>query len=90
MPWWLVFGLLAVVGWLLVNGTVHFYYADFDDLLRPYGDHVPADLLKSRCADGAKLVFALFFGWAYGLVYSIPWLLVYGVARWVCRFSRRG
>ena len=79
MRWWLLIMLLSVVGWLLVNSTVHFYYAYLDDLLRPYGDHAPLDLLERRAADGAKLVFALFFGWAYGLIYFIPWVLLYTI-----------
>ena len=64
LPWWLLLLLLSVVGWLLVCGTVHFYYAYLDDLLRPYNNHPPAALMQRRTADGAKLVFALFFGWA--------------------------
>jgi hypothetical protein len=58
-----------------VNSTVHFYCAYLDDLLRSHGDHAPSDLLERRAADGAMLAFALFFGWAYGLVYFIPLLL---------------
>jgi hypothetical protein len=81
LRWWLLLILLSVFGWLLVNGAVHFYYAYLDDLLLSYGDHVPNDLLQRRAADGAKLVFALFFGWAYGLVYLIPWLLIYSVVQ---------
>ena len=89
MPWWLAAGLVSVLGWLLVNTTVHFYYAYFDDLLKPYGNHVPADLLHERCADGAKMIFALLFGWAYGLVCSVPWLLAYGAMQCAWRFRRR-
>jgi hypothetical protein len=79
MRWWLLIMLLSIVGWLLVNSTVHFYYAYLDDLLRSYGDQAPLSLLERRAADGAKLVFALFFGWAYGLIYFIPWVLFYAV-----------
>jgi hypothetical protein len=86
MRWWLLLILLSVVGWLLVYGTVHFYYAYLDDLLRPYGDNAPLELLERRSADGAKLVFALFFGWAYGLIYFIPWLLFYAVIQATRRY----
>ena len=89
MPWWLAAVLVAVGSWLLVNATVHFYYAHLDELLKPYGNHVPDALLRERCADGAKLIFALLFGWAYGLVYSVPWLLLYGSVQGICRLWRR-
>ena len=35
------------------------------------------ELMDEFGADGAKLVFALFFGWLYGCVYLLPWLLIY-------------
>ena len=89
MSWWLAAVLVAVVGWLLVNATVCFYYAYFDELLKPYGNHVPDELLRERCADGAKMIFALLFGWAYGLVCSVPWLLVYGFFQGICWCRRR-
>ncbi|MCX6967114.1 MAG: hypothetical protein NTZ46_04930 [Verrucomicrobia bacterium] len=91
MPWWFAAVLVAVLGWFLVNAAVHFYYAHLDDLLRPYAEcnHAPADLLALRCADGAKMIFALLFGWAYGLVYSVPWILVYGLMQAVCCIARR-
>lgn len=84
MRWWLLLLLTAAGSWLLVNGALHFYYARLDDLLRACGENPPEALLRKRAADGGKLVFALLFGWAYGLVYLMPWLLLYGSGH-LCR-----
>jgi hypothetical protein len=78
MPWWLFLLIVAGFGWLLVNFTVHAYYGYMGDLVKSYSDP-PQKLLDELNADGAKLVFALLFGWLYGLFYSVPWLLVYSL-----------
>jgi len=88
MRWWLLVVLVAVLSWLFVNGAVHFYFAYLDDLLIAFGNHPPDQLLETRAADGAKLVFAFFFGWAYGLVYFIPWLTIYATIHVCRRFYR--
>jgi hypothetical protein len=38
--------------------------------------------------DGAKRLFALLFGWAYGRVYLLPWLVVYFVVSAVRRAQK--
>lgn len=80
IPWWVVFLSMAVLGWLFVNAGVRFYYDYLGDLVAAYGDKPPLDLLDRWSADGAKLVFALFFGWLYALIYLLPWLVIYGAA----------
>ncbi len=90
MPWWLMLLTLSLVGWLLVNATVHTYYAYLDDVLAQYGKHPPEYLIKRRTNDGAKLVFALFFGWMYGPFYSVPWLGLYGVTHLALWVNTRG
>ncbi len=62
MPWWAVFPIVIVLGWLLVLVTA---------------------MLNETPDGGAPKVFALFFGWAYALVWFVPWLLVYGVIQLV-------
>lgn len=89
MRWWLLLLILAAGGWVLVNGAIHFYYAHLDGLLLSYGEHPPEDLIARRSNDGAKLVFGLYLGWLYGLVYSVPWLLIYGGVRWTWRLFHR-
>ena len=79
MPWWLAFLAVAALGWLLVNGTVHFSFAHLGDLIHSYGDNPPNELVERWANDGAKRVFALFFGWVYALVWFVPLLLVYGL-----------
>lgn len=60
----------SLVGWVLANGAVYFYFEHLADLAdRP---NPPPEVLDRLLADGAKRAFALYFGWAYGLLYSIP------------------
>lgn len=42
-------------------------------------------MLREGPETGAGHVTALFFGWAYALIWFIPWLLIYGVVQ----FARR-
>jgi hypothetical protein len=79
MPWWLLAVLAAALGWVLSNLAVHFYYQHLDDLIAESGgpNSAPKELLDAWQNDGAKRVFAYLFGWAYGLVYLMPWLVVY-------------
>lgn len=80
IPWWVVFLSMAVLGWLFVNAGVLFFYDYLGDLLATYGDNPPQDLLDRWSADGAKFVFALFFGWLFALIYLLPWLVLYRAA----------
>jgi hypothetical protein len=84
MPWWLLLLIVLLLGYGLVNARVYFYYHHLAEVIRAYGDDPPQALEDAWIADGAKRVFALFFGWMYGLVYSIPYLILYGV----CSFFR--
>lgn len=79
LPWWGVFLLLAAGGWLFANAAVYFYYEHLGALVADNPD-APPELLERWVGDGAKRVFALFFGWLHGLVYAIPFLLVYALA----------
>ena len=76
MPWWLLIFLVLIFSWVLINSTVYFYYGYLYDLIESTSDP-SQELLDEFGADGAKLSFALFFGWLYGCVYLLPWLLVY-------------
>ena len=40
---------------------------------------LPDDLVERWANDGAKRVFALFFGWVYALLWFVPPLLIYAV-----------
>ena len=76
MPWWLLTLLVLILSWVLTNSGVHFYYEYLSDLIESTPDP-SRELMDEFGADGAKLVFALFFGWLYGCVYLLPWLLIY-------------
>jgi len=94
LPWWLLGILAAFLGWVFSNLAVYFYYEHLDDLLTQAGgvNGAPEDLIDKWQSDGAKRVFVFLFGWLYGLVYLVPWLVVYGFFCVVRRSSspRRG
>ena len=87
MPWWLFSILAALLGWVFSNLAVFFYYEHLHDLLVRAGgiNGAPEELIEEWQSDGAKRVFALLFGWLYGLIYLVPWLFVYCVYRMVQR-----
>jgi hypothetical protein len=74
----------SLVGWILANGAVYFYFEHLADLAdRP---NPPPEVLDRLLADGAKRTFALYFGWAYGLIYSIPSVAIACALRLVLRW----
>ena len=81
MPWWLIVLLAAALGWVWSNLAVNFYYRHLDDLLAAAGgvEHAPQELVDRWQNDGAKLAFALLFGWLYGLLYLGPWVVAYSL-----------
>jgi hypothetical protein len=88
MPWWALPLIVSLLGWGLVNATVFFYYEHLGEVIRDYGDNAPQELTDALVADGAKRVFALLFGWMYGLVYSVPFLIIYGAFCWIRRLMQ--
>ena len=60
MPWWLLTLLVLILSWVLTNSGVHFYYEYLSDLIESTPDP-SRELMDEFGADGAKLVFALFF-----------------------------
>jgi hypothetical protein len=79
MPWWAVGLLLTGGGWVLVNGTVYFYFEYLGDLVRAH-PNPSTELIHRVSADGGARVFAAVFGWLYGPVYSVPFFLIFGVS----------
>ena len=84
MPWWLLILLVLILSWGLLNSGVHSYYEYLFDLIESTPDP-SQELLDEFGSDGAKLVFTLFFGWLYGCVYLVPWLLIYQILRFLQR-----
>jgi len=73
----------SLAGWILANGAVYFYFEHLADLAdRP---NPPPEVLDRLLADGAKRTFALYFGWACGLLYSIPSVAIAFALRLVLR-----
>ena len=84
LPWWLVLLIIPIGSWLLANATVYFYYDHLGDLIQ--SQEYPSEELVDRwAADGAKRVFALFFGWLYGIIYSVPYFFIYLTAYFIRR-----
>lgn len=84
MPWWLLHFAVIGIGWVLVNAAVYFHYEHLGILLQATSNP-SQEMIDTANADGAPRVFALLFGWAYGILYLIPWLCVYGA----CHLTRR-
>ena len=81
MPWWLSITLIVFGCWVLAHLSVTFQFRHLDALVIDNPD-VSQELLERWSNDGGKKVFAALFGWLYGIIYSIPYLMIYGVARW--------
>ena len=81
MPWWLVGFLAALLGWICSNLAVFFYYEHLDVLLAKAGGVLgaPQELIDRWQNDGAKRVFAFYYGWLYGLIYLAFWLVAYSL-----------
>jgi len=88
LPWWLLLLLIAFLSWIFVNSTVYFYFEYLGDLINTY-EQPPQNLIERWENDGGKRVFALAFGWAYGLIYSLPWLMIYGIINLIKKWNKR-
>jgi len=84
LPLWSIFLVCAVVGWLLVNLAVEQYFASLDEVISS-SPNPPEELLERRQNDGAKRVFALYFGWAYAALYFLICLWIIKAARALVR-----
>lgn len=79
-------GIVAFVGWFLVNASIQLYFADLRDQLDAYGNNPPPQALADEWTnDGAKQDFGFLFGGFYALIYYAPFALLYEVARWARR-----
>jgi hypothetical protein len=83
LPWPVVLPLAVLLTWVAANVAVHFRFEALGDELLRHGDSPPRELVEQWASDGGKRMAALFFGWLYGVVYLVPWLGIYGLARWV-------
>ena len=80
-PWRAVIALLMLGSWLSVNSAVYFLFEHLADLVR--GQVNPSQELLDRWqSDGAARVFALIFGWLYGLLYAVPFFAAFALASW--------
>jgi hypothetical protein len=77
--WIIFFGYLAV-GWLLVYLAVQSYLDNLDEPVRNT-PHPSKELLDEWQDDGAKEVFALYFGWAFATVYFLACLMIINLVR---------
>ncbi len=83
---WLAATTIIAGSWLLVYLYTSFYYAHLGTLVLGIPD-ASQELVDRWTNDGGKKVFAVFFGWAYGTIYALPFYAVYKV---VCWFRDRG
>lgn len=81
----LAFGIVAFLGWFLVNLSVQLYFADLGEQMNAYGDNSPQASAEAWANDGAKQVFGVLFGGFYALIYYAPFALIYEISRWMRR-----
>lgn len=88
IPIWLVVGGLVLGGWVLANVAVHTYAAYLHEIVMRMPDPDPSDPIVRRWqSDGARNLFAFFFGWTYGPVLWVLWSPVFATV-WVVRKIR--
>ncbi len=81
-PLWAALIAIPLGSWIFANATVYFYFEYICEPIR-YAWNPPEDELARCVNDGAKRVFALYFGWIYGLVYSVPFAVFFFAASWI-------
>ena len=85
-----LYALLAVaVGWGLYLGFVHFHHLAICEPVMNTWSPDPAALIRCTSGDGARLVFALYYGWVPALLYLGSVALLRG-AWFYLRSLRRG
>jgi hypothetical protein len=72
---WFIFIVYVLVGWLLWNLSVWWYFQQLDELVRST-PHPSAELLEKWQNDGAANVFALYFGWLFAAVYFLVCVVI--------------
>lgn len=85
----LAIGIVALVGWILVNLSIQLYFADLGEQMNAYGDNPPRELAEEWANDGAKQIFGALFGGFYALIYYAPFALLYEIARFARRIYRK-
>lgn len=75
--WWVIFLVVFIIGWLLRWFSVYFYGEYMCELASMSKANIE---LERKCfGDGAREVFALYFGGIISLIYFAPFLLVYSL-----------
>src|SRR5678809_152051 len=77
LPWCIIVPVIAGSSWLFSNSAVHFFGQYVCSLV---GDpQFASEQALARCTDdGARHALTWLFGWTYGLMYSIPFIVVFG------------
>ena len=71
---WAIFLVFVVTGWIFVNLGIYFYYEMLEGLINTT-PNPPQKWFDTLNEDGAKRVFALYFGWIYAVIYFLLWYL---------------
>lgn len=88
MPTWAIIAILMGGGWIIANITVHVHQAYLTRIVMSMPDLDPDDPVARRwAADGARMLFALLFGWLYGPVLWVLWSPLFGIV-WLSRRIR--
>lgn len=86
--WWVIVLLIVLLGWPTYLITVMSHFEYLHDLVQSTDTPDP-ELLDQAYSDGAPLVFAALFGWAFALAYAVPWFVVFLAATGLRRVAGR-
>ncbi len=75
-PWWFIVILVVIVGWFAYAVAVLSYFEHLWEVIERAKNPDP-ELVRRATADGAPKVFAIGFGWAFSIIYAVPWWLLY-------------
>ncbi len=81
----LAFGIVAFLGYILVNIAIYFSFEDACETMNAYGDNAPQNIIENCTSDGAARVFGVLFGGFYALIYYALFALIYEIVRWARR-----
>ena len=71
--YWSLLLVFMIIGWPCVLFGIDWYYDGLAQIIDKTPTP-PEEWLEILTADGAKRVFALFFGWLYSAIYFLVWL----------------
>lgn len=68
--------LEGIISWLIIVALLYFKNQHLNYELGILNGKITPEIQNEIDSDGAQNVFGLYFGWLYGIVYLIPWIII--------------